>query len=263
MSAKPICEIKTWKQFNRRVRAGTSRLLKRLDDFPRSVLVCGCQRSGTTMLARIIISSEGMVDYCFSQDEELDAALILAGRVGHIPQGRYCFQTTYLNERVYEYYTIDEGHKLIWLIRNPFSVVYSMCYNWRRRALNHLFQTCGLCQLTGDDKRRYERFGGWGLGRLAKACFAYIGKTSQVFELRRRLGPERMMILDYEQLVVSKDEVLPEVYRFIDLPYKRDYAEQIHAMSLQKAAKLNAAQRQIVEHLCMPVYEKAKLLVSL
>jgi Holliday junction resolvasome RuvABC ATP-dependent DNA helicase subunit len=38
-----------------------------------------------------------MVDFSSGEDDELDAALILAGFVEHTPRGRYCFQTTYLN----------------------------------------------------------------------------------------------------------------------------------------------------------------------
>jgi hypothetical protein len=51
-----------------------------------------------------------MTQYYFGSDNELDAALILSGRVAHEPQGRYCFQTTYLNECYSEYFEHRDGH---------------------------------------------------------------------------------------------------------------------------------------------------------
>jgi len=66
--------IKSWNDFTRRVRPKGCVLLGRLDEFPRPILVTGCQRSGTTMLSRIITQSEGMTDYWFGKDDESDAA---------------------------------------------------------------------------------------------------------------------------------------------------------------------------------------------
>ena len=40
------------------------------------------------------------------------------------PAGRFCFQTTYLNNHVFEYFEHDH-YQLIWVLRNPFSVVVS------------------------------------------------------------------------------------------------------------------------------------------
>ena len=71
--------ITTWRQFTAQIRSKGHGLLKTLDDFPNAVLVTGCQRSGTTMMSRIITQSEGMVDYWTGPDDELDAALILSG----------------------------------------------------------------------------------------------------------------------------------------------------------------------------------------
>jgi hypothetical protein len=43
----------TWPKFARSVRSKQDKLLSRLEEFPDSILIAGCQRSGTTMLARI------------------------------------------------------------------------------------------------------------------------------------------------------------------------------------------------------------------
>jgi hypothetical protein len=256
-----VSGIRTWRKFARKVRSRGCNLLKRLDDFPDSILITGCQRSGTTMLSRIITRSEGMVNYWFGRDDELAAALILAGVVEHTPRGRYCFQTTYLNECVGEYYQHDNGHRLVWVLRNPFSVVHSMLHNWKDFALNELFEACGSDLLDERDRRLYDWFGVWGVRRLKRACLAYCGKTSQIFELKRRLS-NRVVVLDYDELVQRKQGILPELYRFLDLPYRSVYGEWIHGRSVDKRQSLSPREHAIVESTCLPVYEKAKKLVS-
>src|SRR5689334_20455876 len=165
--------VTTWPQFERQIQSKGCKLLGRLDDFPNSILVTGCQRSGTTMLTRIITQSDGMTNYWFGPDDELDAALILSGYVNHQPQGRYCFQTTYINKYFQEYFEHGGGHKIIFLLRNPLSVVYSMLYNWSDYALNLLFNLCGVNSLTGRHKWLYKYVGIASVNKLYRACFAY------------------------------------------------------------------------------------------
>lgn len=252
--------IISWKKFEQNVRSSGCDLFKRLNEFPNSILVTGCQRSGTTMLSRIITQSNGMVNYWFGPDDELDAALILSGYVDHIPQGRYCFQTTYLNASYQEYFKHTNGHKIIWVLRNPFSVVYSMLHNWRRSGLYRLFRSCGAYLLEGIDKHRYECFGVWGVGRLRQACLAYQGKVSQLFELRKKIGPDRLMVVAYEELAMDKRNILQIIYRFIDLEYKEDYTGMIHSKSITKYKRLSEKEAALVESLCVPIYLKAKKL---
>src|SRR5215471_17197891 len=45
---------RTWRRFHRGVRRRGLPLLKNLPSYPRCILVAGCQRSGTTMLTRLI-----------------------------------------------------------------------------------------------------------------------------------------------------------------------------------------------------------------
>lgn len=258
----PTGSIRNWKQFARDVRSRGCCLLARLDDFPSAILVAGCQRSGTTMLSRIITQSEGMVNYWIGPDDELDAALILAGVRHHEPRGRYCFQTTYLNECYDEYFHHDNGYRLIWVLRNPFSVVFSLLHNWSRFALNELFRACGSQYLQGSKKRYYEWFDTWGVNRLQRAVLAYNGKVSQLFDLHGGLGAERVLVLDYDDLVQSPGSMLPRIYGFIDLPYKKDYANAIHSKSLKKADRLTRCEHQLIEQYCMPVYESARRLIA-
>ncbi len=262
------CNIRSWEAFGRQVRQHDEKgknLLAQLDKFPSSILVTGCQRSGTTMLSRIITTSDGMVNYWFGRDDELDAALILSGEVDYSPQSpkeRHCFQTTYLNERYLEYFTKDSSHRLIWVLRNPYSVVYSMAYNWKRFARNELFDAVGK-QVMPKEELEKSRF--WGrpfISKLKKACFAYNGKISQLPQIKEKLGSDRVWVVDYDELVKNKTRLLPEIYEFIDLPYKDSYCEKIKSSSIGKADKMSAQHKEYVAKHCFPLYEKMLELVS-
>ena len=254
--------IRTWKGFNRFIRSQGWELLKRLDEFPNSILVSGCQRSGTTAIARMITKSEGMFNYWFGNDDELDAALILSGYVDHKPQGRYCFQTTYLNDSYHEYYRDISDNKIIWILRNPFSVVYSLLYNWKRYAFNRLFESCGLKLMPESDRNRYEVFGRFGVSRCRRACYSYNGKTLQVYDLRKNISESQLIVLDYDDLVENKTRILPKIYDFLNIKYKEEYANQIYRNSVYKAKYLSKREYSFVEKLSGPVYEKARALLS-
>jgi hypothetical protein len=251
----------SWKRFHTEVRSRGCSLLAKLSDFSGAILVSGCQRSGTTILARIIRQSDGIVDFQVRGDDELDAALILSGVEGRSARGRYCFQTTYVNECYREY--LDEAHdfKLVWVLRNPLSVVYSMKYNWSRFAFNELYEACGRKQLE-EDLGQGVRHGRILRSKTIRACLSYNAKQRQAMELMEGLGRERMMIVEYEGFIADRWVVLPAIYNFIHLPYQPRYAESLRTNSLKKADFLSESDREIVHDLCFPVYERMKRLAG-
>jgi len=255
-------DIKSWKSFSRDVRGTQECLLGRLDEFPDSVLVTGCQRSGGTMLSHLITNSAGMVNYWSGGDDELDAALLLSGQTPHEPRGRYCFQTTYLNERLSEYFE-HPAHYIIWLLRNPHSVVYSMVYNWKRFALNELFLQCGYVEMDYRDRVRFQRFGILGVPPLRRAAYSYNGKVSQVFKLREGYAKDRLIVLDYDNLIRAKERLLPILYERIHLAYDSGYAESISEYSLNKKDCLRDREKELIDTVCMPIYNAALKLVNL
>jgi hypothetical protein len=253
--------ITTWRQFHNAIRSKGLQLLRRLDEFPDSILVVGCQRSGTTMLTRLINQSDRLVNYWFGPDDELDAALILSDYVNYQSQGRHCFQTTFVN--TYDDYLEHQGnHKIIWLLRNPFSVVYSILYNWSDYSLNRLFSICGVPLISGQEKWLYSLFREQGVSRLRKACWAYNGKTAQVLELKKHLDKSTLMVIDYDDLVKQKDIVLPELFRFINLEYHPNFADFIHTKSLDKMSKLSKHEIKTITTLCEPVYLEVRELLT-
>jgi hypothetical protein len=251
-----VGDSQSWKRFHREVRSHGCNLLKKLSEYPDAVLVTGCQRSGTTMLARMITQSNGMTDYPSRRDDELDAALILSGYESHQPRGRYCFQTTYVNQCYQEYFNPAYNYKMIWVLRNPFSVIYSMKYNWSRFSFDELFEACGHPLLRKSQKDNYQKADIGFLSKTYRACYAYNGKQLQAIDLISSLGSKRMLIVEYDEMVLNRHRMLPEIYSFLGLPYKREYAEKIHEKSVNKAESLSRKDKEIIDKLCMPVYQE-------
>ena len=88
-------KIRSWGRFQTLVKDRRRELLSHLDRFPDALLVAGCQRSGTTAVARLLGSVKGMADFRFGSDDELDAALILCGYVDDISKRWHCDLGTY------------------------------------------------------------------------------------------------------------------------------------------------------------------------
>lgn len=261
MKVKPL--VSSWKQFAYRVRARQERLLVRLDRFPDAVLVTGCQRSGGTMLSRLLTGSRGMTRFWFSRDEELDAAQILAGTVDYHGTGRHCFQTTYLNERWAEYLDIPASVRVVWTLRNPHSVVTSMVYNWKRFALDELFLACGLPHMSPADRIAFQRWGKWGVPPLRRAAYAYVGKVSQLVPLAARLPADRLTVLEYDTLVRERGRWLPALFERLAIAYDPAQAAAVSERSLGKRERLTAAQSMEIERICQGAYQQGLLLVNL
>lgn len=250
-------KFRTWKRFHRGPRQLEKPLTARLADYPDAVLVAGCQRSGTTMLTRVIARSQAFRGLALTHDDELDAAIALAGYLD-LPRGtRYCFQTTYLNERYPEYRTLGAGQKLIWVLRNPASVVYSMVYNWKRFALNELYRATRAAAAKREPG--IDPPGLFGLlppARSQKAVAAYVGKSAQILEIAHWIGPDRLLVLDYDELVKAPREWLPRVFSFIGEPYDPAYGAMVRGDSVNKAKRMSTKLRSAIEQLAMPTYQE-------
>jgi len=247
--------IRSWAAFHAIVKQPNRPLLAKLDEYSDAILVAGCQRSGTTALARLLKRADGMIDHAFGHDDELDGALLLAGYATRGTEGRHCFQTTYLNDRFREYFD-HRDFRLIWMLREPRSVVYSMLNNWKRGALNRLFDACGADVLAQADPAPSMSHTWLGPSRLAKACSSYVAKTAQTAELRERLG-DRISIVDYDELVARKQELLPELCEFVGLEYDARLGDALHARSVAKREQLGARDADYVDRFCSAVYADA------
>lgn len=217
------------------------------------------------MLAGVIARHPEIVDFSWGKDAELDAALLLAGVVRPSPEllaARGCFQTTYLNECYHEYVAHEGAYSLIWLIRNPHSVVYSMVYNWRRFALNEVFEACGAQHLGHDQRLRYLRRGPRAVRAVERACWSYIGKARQALELAQRLSRDSILFLEYETLVREQASSLEAIGEFAGLSMNGGIGSGIRSDSLAKASRLSAREADVVQDLCAPVYAELRRLVA-
>jgi hypothetical protein len=139
-------------------------------------------------------------------------------------------------------------------------VVYSLLHNWTPDALARLFHECGVELLRGRDAFAQRIFGARGVPRIRQACYSYVAKTLQVFELAQRLDPAQLMVLDYDELVTRKQTLLPAVYDFIAVEFRQDYLRKISSESVKKARRLPPRDVSIVRTMCEATYQRASQL---
>lgn len=251
-------EINSWRNFSRKVRSGNTNLLRELGKFSCPVLVAGCQRSGTTAVTRAIAQSDRFQRFKITHDDELDAALILSGAIKYSEKGRHCFQTTYLNERYVEYLEAKSDFQLIWVIRNPYSVVYSMVYNWEKFALNELYQSCGLPMRQNGESESAEKRYSSRVTAIEKACYSYAGKTSQLLELLHGISPGQLMIVDYERVCQMPSAILEQIFQFVGVEFRLEYADMISKASISKKDHLSETERNRVRTICADLHAEAR-----
>lgn len=262
-----IPEIANWRQFIGKIRPKDSPLLIQTMGTGDLIFVTGCQRSGTTMVTDLFRLSNEIAPYQTALDSELEGALILGGYMDArpAPGKRRCFQTTYLDDHFTEYFTYSDQFQLIFVVRNPVSVVYSMLHHWTRRvylrnyALNDVFLNCGRKGLVKSELLRFRLLGSLGVSRLRKACLSYNEKTGQLFHIVSKLG-ERVLVVEYDTLIQNKERMLPRLFKFVDLPYAPSFADHVKAGSLRKGASLSPRKQELIREACMKTYKKAAAL---
>jgi len=261
--------IKNWRTFSKLVRKSSTKMLKIMDDLDNLIFVTGCQRSGTTALTNLLMRSDEVYNYISDMDSELFGALILSGKCSNNIEGkRGCFQTTYLNERYYEYFDHIGKFKLIFITRNPFSVCYSMMYNWKDKlkirnfALNELYLYCGSKEYSEGFKHFFDKYNTIRYPALKKAVFSYVSKTKQALTLKKRLG-DYCLVIDYDDMVSCRTTMLPLIFKFLNLRYEDNYyVNLLNSKSRKNADDLSEYEKNVINIICSPIYTQVKGLCS-
>ncbi|MEQ8857279.1 MAG: sulfotransferase [Pseudomonadales bacterium] len=201
---------------------------------------------------------DGVADFDWRErwhgDRELAGACVLAG-LADVPDGRQVFQTTYLNASYVEYLEADAEYQLVWLIRNPRSVVRSMVYNWSEFSLAELFKSCGTGayeQFPAEFRTTRSR----ALARLTRACASYVGKNEQLHELAARI-PSRLTVISYDQLVQHPVEDLTTLCKQLGLNGAKQASTMLRKDSLDKHETLSPRERRAVDELCSGAFRDA------
>jgi hypothetical protein len=239
--------IGSWSDFYAII--GDEPFLAKLDDYPGALLIAGCDWSAATAITRLFKRLPPFADSSWGHDDELDGALLLAGRRERRAAGRNCFQTTYVRERYREYFAHDD-FKLVWIVREPRATVRSLLAS-RDRAL----PARNVLGLPGKSS------GGQGTSRLEKACAAYLASIRQTTELKERLG-ERLAIIDYDELAADRNRLLPALCRFAGVACDAHVLRHLHGKSVRKGS-LAGFEAAIVDQLALPAYRRARAAATL
>jgi hypothetical protein len=233
--------IKSWPEFYAAV--ADRPLLAKLDNYRDALLVAGCDWSAVTAVTHLFKRLPGFADSAWSQEDELDGALLLAGLRPQRTHGSPLFQTTYIGER-YREYLAHEDFKLVWIVREPRAAVHSLLSS-RARACTP-GSACGTAAPSP----------GRGSSRLEKACTAYIDSIRQMLELKERLG-ERVAVVDYDALSADRNRLLPALCEFASVDCNANLLRHLHGKSVRKG-DLASFEGAIVDQLAMPAYRRAR-----
>jgi Sulfotransferase family len=239
--------IGSWSDFYSAV--GDGPFLAKLDDYPAALLIAGCDWSATTAITRLFKRLSPFADASWGHDDELDGALLLAGRRARRLGGRNCFQTTYVRDRYREYFAHDD-FKLVWIVREPRAAVRSLLAT-RGRAL----PARNALGLSGKSA------GGQSTSRLEKACATYLASIRQTTEIKERLG-ERVAVVDYDELATDRERLLPALCRFAGVRCDAHALRHLHGKSVRKGS-LAAFEAAIVDQLAQSAYRRASAAATL
>lgn len=252
-----------WRWFALSVRSRGCNLLDAANRFDRPIFVSGCQRSGTTILRSLIALSPDIAGSHQGRDEELAGAYVLCGKRPPREPGRYCFQTTYLNECYREYKTLRSDFRLVWVLRGPHPVVYSMVYNWARYPLNELFRACGVGCLEEAERREFERRGLSAITPVERACYAYVGKCRQLLELENCLSKSRLALVAYDEVLQNPQDAMVSLSQFLGVAPPNDSAYGlIDGGMTRRAPNLTTAERGTIDRICGGVFADCSALLK-
>ena len=250
---RQLRQYRSWRRFHRGTPSLAKPLLGGLPRYGNCILVVGCQRSDTTMLTRVIAGSRSFQRFRPTHHDELDAELILAVYVNVPNDRRHCFQTTFLNERYADYAAISPYKRLIWVLRNTYSVVHSMLRNWKRFSANELYESCGASR--ANSRRLNRATLSWQLvpSRIKKACLSYSAKTAQILAIQRQLLVDQLLIVNCDATVRSAPQSLKCTFAFFGEAFNQLYASSVHLSSVCKADRLLEQMRQMIDEICLPI----------
>jgi len=206
------------------------------------------------LLGKVLAGAEGFGHFEFAQFPELSAALILSGTIEGELAARAVFQTTYLDDRWREYEGIQVDQRIIWVLRNPESVITSMLYNWPEFAVNATVRRCGWEELSLGQRRRMMWLGAWSVPRIERACAIYREKLAQLSQLQQSMPAERLLAIDYDQLVTDPERSIGRVAVFLGTAPGHFDVSSIRQSSQRKAERLSDSQRSIIEDRCGELY---------
>jgi hypothetical protein len=222
-------------------------VLAHLDDYPDALLIAGCDSCAATAVTRLFKRQPCFAASSWGHDDELDAALLLAGLRDSPAAGRHCFQTTFVRERYREYFA-HAAYRLVWILREPRAAVCSLL---RQRALPRR-TALGLAPKCASGQRA---------SRLEKACATYSATIRQTVELKERLG-ERVAVVDYDDLARDRARLLPALCRFASVDCDVHVLRHLHGKSVRKPT-LASWEASIIDELALPAYRRARLATTL
>ena len=228
---------------------GTLLSYTRLNNSKVPVFIVGCQRSGTTMLDRVLTRSPQIKTYGEGRGAFSPGVRLLP--IGNLHYLIYRslspiveFKPLNDTQHIDYFLKIHPNSKAIWMYRNYFDVINSMVRKWGRAQNKHVHQIA-TGRYSGPGARAMgERISPANRELAAKleaqdlseheaSAFIWYLRNSIYFDRQLDRLPN-VLLCKYEDMVTEPKWQFQRVFEFIDGDFSADYVADVRSSSISK-----------------------------
>lgn len=214
------------------------------------IFIFGCQRSGTTMLARVIdlcpwvnVYGEGDPPYFYQENHPLNLRLKpdaeLKALVASEKSKFVLIKPLYESQNAIKLLEMFPGSKGIWIFRDCKDVVDSHinCYKKHDGAtyiqdmITPSYPSWKNENIAPDIQQYLASFSDKELTTATGYAFFWLARNSLYFEMQDH---SQLLLTNYETLVNNPQTEIRRIFDFIGTPFKDKYASIIHKHSVAK-----------------------------
>lgn len=233
------------------------------------VFIFGCQRSGTTIIQKLIslhpgvkYHGEGDAPYFYSASNEKHHRIKPPAETTACLQqesiGVIAIKPLYESHLAAELIAHYPGSKGIWVFRHYLDVIDSHIHYYNQDAINYispLFSTkkdSWLNEYITDEAR--DLIAQFSLDKLSGADaygLFWVARNSLYWHVK---DGENILPVCYESLVKSPSEQISTVCKFLDLPFRKFYSRAIRSGAVSK--QVDFTLHPAIEHACKDIYAR-------
>lgn len=224
----------------------------RNDRVKAPIFIVGCQRSGTTMLVRLLTACPQMRVYgeeskeAFSKGVRIRPEAVIRSLVHDSPEPIVIFKPLNDTQHVDDLLNIQPNAKAIWMYRHFHDVVNSMVEKWGdvqieavRQIANGIYsgpgaEALGEC-VSPENLVLARKLNKNGLSPVDAAAFIWYLRNIIYYDLNLDADPA-VLLCKYEDAVTDPERYIRRLFDFIGGAFSSGYVAKVSSASIDKCA---------------------------
>lgn len=241
---------KRWKEINNsilpKIKKG-SHFQKLPTSKYKNLLLFGCQRTGTTWATNILGK---YLPNTFAFSEKQTFYFLLDNYI--IPEvyaDLLIFKTTFINQEIESHENCLANTHFLLMVRNPFSVVYSLVHNFGMLAEVSVYY---------ESRRKESDLVETDNKKLKMAVEIYRQSMRVSLDMLKKFDQSKMKVVFYDDMVLNTQEVLADIANFLDLDIT-DCQKTItngNSLSLNKWHQLSQEELKFIRDYAQPIWKQ-------